>query len=54
MGLTVEEALKQVEEKLDEVGMSLTPEDWIDLCSQLAANTPVKLEAAEEEQEDSL
>ena len=54
MGLTVEEALQEVEKKLDEVGMNLSPEDWIDLCGQLEDNTKVKREAAELEQEDSI
>ena len=54
MGLTVEEALKQVEFFLDDIGMCLSQEDWIDLCDQLAANTQGKREAAEEEQKDSI
>ncbi len=52
MGLTVEEALEQVEQKLDDVGMSLSPEEWIALCGRLIENTEIKKEAAEQEQED--
>ncbi len=50
--MTVDEALQQVEKTLDDVGESLSPDDWIDLCGQLEDNTRVKREAAEEEQED--
>ena len=52
MELTVKEALKKVEFLLDDIGMSLTQEDWIDLCGQLEDNTKVKREAAEFEQEE--
>ena len=50
--MTVEEAVRDVEEKLDEVGEELDPMDWLETCEQLMDNIKMRAEAAREEQED--